>query len=38
LGVVIEMMQLFVCSDGVLHVTCTEPTTNKSQDVLIESG
>ena len=26
------------CSDGSLHVTCTEPTSNKSQDVTVEGS
>ena len=29
---------MFVFSDGILHVTCLELTTNSSQDVLIESS
>lgn len=32
------VFEMFAFSDGVLHVTCLESTTNSSQDVLIESS
>ena len=35
---IVMVVLFYFCSDGNLHVTCTEPTSSKTESVVIETS